>query len=61
MCPQVQEAEIRSQVYLVKADNAKRTQMLELADKSLKTAVVMKNIKEHILAANKAENLNQKI
>lgn len=48
-------------MYLVKADNAKRTQMLELADKSLKTAVVMKNIKEHILAANKAENLNQKI
>lgn len=57
----MQEAEIHSQVYLVKADNAKRTQMLKLADKNLKTAVVMKNIKEHILAANKAENLNQKI
>lgn len=45
----------------MKACSVKRTQMLKLVDKSLKTAVVMKNIKEHILVANKAGNLNQKI
>lgn len=54
-------AEIHSQVHLVKAGNVKRTQMLKLVDKSLKTAVVMKNIKVHIFVANKAGNLNQKI
>lgn len=57
----MQEAKLHSQVHLVKAGNIKRAQMLKLADKSLRTAVVMKNIKEHILAANKAGNLNQKI
>lgn len=50
-----------SQVHLVKAGNFKRTWMLKLADESLKAAVVMKNIKQNVLATNKVGNLNQKI